>query len=74
LATGGSSAIFIRASASSNGGPRASASFGPGLTADGANDPCGLTAALVHEPSVVIMSVQNFSRTTAPPRDWLEKA
>src|SRR3954451_2814697 len=26
------------------------------------------------EPAVVIMSVQDFIRTTAPPPDWLEKA
>jgi prevent-host-death family protein len=26
------------------------------------------------EPAVVIMSVQNFIRTVAPPPDWLEKA
>jgi prevent-host-death family protein len=26
------------------------------------------------EPAVVIMSVQDFVRTTAPPPDWLEKA
>jgi prevent-host-death family protein len=26
------------------------------------------------EPAVVIMSVQDFIRTTAPPADWLEKA
>src|SRR3954462_1818254 len=32
---------------------------------------------LVHrrgEPAVVIMSVQDFIRTAAPPPDWLEKA
>jgi prevent-host-death family protein len=26
------------------------------------------------EPAVVIMSVQDFIRTTAPPADWLQKA
>jgi hypothetical protein len=26
------------------------------------------------EPAVVIMSVQDFIRTTAPPPDWLQKA
>jgi hypothetical protein len=26
------------------------------------------------EPAVVIMSVQDFIRTAAPPPDWLEKA
>jgi hypothetical protein len=26
------------------------------------------------EPAVVIMSVQDFLRTAAPPPDWLEKA
>ncbi len=26
------------------------------------------------EPAVVIMSVQDFVRTAAPPPDWLEKA
>jgi len=26
------------------------------------------------EPAVVIMSVQDFIRTVAPPPDWLEKA
>jgi prevent-host-death family protein len=26
------------------------------------------------EPAVVIMSVQDFVRTTAPPPDWLQKA
>ena len=26
------------------------------------------------EPAVVIMSVQDFIRSTAPPSDWLEKA
>jgi Antitoxin Phd_YefM, type II toxin-antitoxin system len=26
------------------------------------------------EPAVVIMSVQDFIRTVAPPRDWLDKA
>jgi len=26
------------------------------------------------EPAAVIMSVQDFIRTTAPPPDWLEKA
>jgi prevent-host-death family protein len=26
------------------------------------------------EPAVVIMSVQDFMRTAAPPPDWLEKA
>jgi len=26
------------------------------------------------EPVVVIMSIQDFIRTTAPPPDWLEKA
>lgn len=26
------------------------------------------------EPAVVIMSVQDFIRTTSPPPDWLEKA
>jgi prevent-host-death family protein len=26
------------------------------------------------EPAVVIMSVQDFIRTTAPPPDWLKKA
>jgi prevent-host-death family protein len=26
------------------------------------------------EPAVVIMSVQDFIRSTAPPPDWLEKA
>ena len=26
------------------------------------------------EPAVVIMSVQDFIRTAAPPSDWLEKA
>src|SRR6266446_3298281 len=26
------------------------------------------------QPAVVIMSVQDFIRTTAPPPDWLEKA
>jgi hypothetical protein len=26
------------------------------------------------EPAIVIMSVQDFIRTVAPPPDWLEKA
>jgi hypothetical protein len=29
---------------------------------------------VVDEPAVVIMSVQDFIRTVAPPPDWLEKA